>query len=393
MNILKSVAGRSKNFWLLEVSSSLQFIASSVTSIFIPIIMLTLGFELLDVILYYILFHFLDLIFNYISVKSIEKFGPKFGYFLGTILIIIFFLLYLFLEGRNWYLLSLMALFSASYDSFYYVAYYYGVMDNTIDIENSKSNNIIVNIASTLSWFIGPLIGAFIILFTENVNILFITTIIILLISLIPLYFCRRNHKVKKADLNFKRYFKDIRNRKNFTSWGLYKISETAESIIFPIFIYLSYKELDSVAFISIIAIFTSLLFTFISGNIQKEKREKVVIIGSIFLILVWLDRIFISNEIYLYLSVALVGIFSLFVQMPIETNIFKHGKELNQLTTAYFKNTIGMGSKLIFYIAIFWLIYLLKSFVIQNTFWLVILSLILLIFINIIYILLKNKK
>jgi hypothetical protein len=62
---------------------------------------------------------------------------------------------------------------------------------------------------------------------------------------------------------------------------------ETAESILFPVFIYLIYQELDSVALISIIAIFTSLLFTFISGNIKQENRERVIIIGSIILSLI----------------------------------------------------------------------------------------------------------
>jgi hypothetical protein len=42
---------------------------------------------------------------------------------------------------------------------------------------------------------------------------------------------------------------------------------------------------------------------------------------------------------------------------MPVDTNIFKHGKEINQLSTAFYKNTISMGSKMIFYIFIFGLL------------------------------------
>lgn len=393
MNILKSISGRSKNFWLLEASSSLHFIAASITLIFIPIIMLSIGFELLDIILYYVILHGLVVIFNYISVKSIEKFTPKFGYILGTIFIIIFFLLYLWLEDRNWYILSLMALFSALYDSFYYVSYFYGTMNNTEHIENSKTNNIIINLLATVSWFIGPLVGALIIFFTEDKNILFGTTIVIFILSLIPLFFCKKNHKVKKADLNFKKYFKDNRNRKNFTSWGLFKISETSESILFPIFIYLAYKELDAVAFISIITIFTSLFFTFLSGNIEKEKREKVVILGSVALIFIWVGRIFIENEIYLYSSVALMGIFALFVKMPVDTNIFKHGKELNQLTTAFYKNSISMGSKFIFYVILFGLFYFLDEFNLLQSFWLSVTALILVITSNLTYLWIKNKN
>ena len=79
------------------MSSSLHFIANSTISIFIPIIMLTLGFNLKDIIIYYILFHFLDIIFNFISKKFLENFGPKLSYIVGTIFAIGFFVSYLFL--------------------------------------------------------------------------------------------------------------------------------------------------------------------------------------------------------------------------------------------------------------------------------------------------------
>jgi hypothetical protein len=113
--------------------------------------MLSLGFNLKDVILYYILFHFLDIIFNFISKKLLEIKGPRFSYILGTIFAILFFVSYLFLEDRNWYILSLMALLAAAYDAIYYIAFYYGIMNNTENIENSKINNIIINIISTLA--------------------------------------------------------------------------------------------------------------------------------------------------------------------------------------------------------------------------------------------------
>jgi len=79
--------------------------------------------------------------------------------------------------------------------------------------------------------------------------------------------------------------------------------------------------------------------------------------------------RIFIENEIYLYSSVALMGIFALFVKMPVDTNIFKHGKELNQLTTAFYKNSISMGSKFIFYVILFGLFYFLDEFNLLQSF------------------------
>ncbi len=388
MNILSKLKSRNKNFWILEIFSSLQYLAMSIPSIFIPIFLLSIGFQLEDIILYYAILHFFDFILNFLSKKSLENFGSKFSYIVSTISVILFYLSYLFMDDKNWFNLILMAFFIAVSDSFYYVAFYYGIIDNS-KIENSKSNNIIINILSTIATTIGPLLGAAIVFLTEDKNHLLLVAIAILFISLIPLFYYRPKHQIKKTPLRFSEFFKDRRNRKNFLSLGFYKITEIAEYILFPVFIYLAYKSLDSVALVSVIAVFSTLFFTYLSGNIEKEKREKVVILGALSLIFIWLGRIFIDNEFYLYLSVALSGVFALFVRMPVETNIFKHGKEVNQLLTAFYKNTVSMGFKMLFFI----LIYILIKFLdLKSIFWLMPAFLALIIVTNLLYLKRKNS-
>jgi len=391
MKKLKNIYNsRSKNFWALEFSYSLHFIALSISAIFIPVIMLRLGFSISDVILYYIIFHFLDVLLHFFSKKFIEKFGLKITLILGTFFASTFFITYIFLEEKNWTLLILMAVLSALYDSFYYTGYFFGFMRSTEKIENAASNNIILNILTTASFSIGPLIGAGLIFITENKKYLLLSTIVFFLLSFVPLLqYKRTNQKIKEKPFSVKRYFANNKNRNNFISLAFYKISEAAESTIWPIFIYLSFKSLDSVAFLSVIAVVTSLVFIYFSGNIKKENREKAIAWASVILILIWLARYFSGNEIFFYLSSVLTGIFAIFISVPVNGNIFRYGEESGDiLTTAILRNAIGMFAKLIYYISVFLFLYFTD---IKDSFILIIFSLLILAISNIFY--LKKKS
>jgi hypothetical protein len=190
-----------------------------------------------------------------------------------------------------------MAIFSALFDSFFYLAYYYGSIEATQKIENVKTNNIILTTLANISYMLGPMIAAGIILLTENQSYLFETSLTIFGLSLIPLFFYKLNHKVQKTKINFREFFKDVKNKKNYTSLALYKIVQGAESIIFPILIFLTFEKLDSVAYISVLSTIAIFLTTFISGSVAKPHREKIIIAGSFLLIFVWLGRIFSENE------------------------------------------------------------------------------------------------
>lgn len=375
---------RSKNFWALEFSYGLHFVALSVSAIFIPIIMLNLGFTLQDVVLYYVIFHFLNVVFHHPAKKFLQSQGLKRSLITGTVFAAAFFTSYLFLDDQNWTVLLLMAFIAAIYDSFYYIAYFYGFMNSTEKLENNAENNTILNIIASLSLFIGPLIGASIILISENKNYLLAVTIGIFTLSLLPLLKYKRTKKtISKESLSIRKFFSDPRNKKNYTTLAFYKISEAAESVLWPIFIFMIFKNIESVAYLSIVVIITSLLFTYVSGNIEKKNREKVIIYGALGLIFIWAGRMFFEHEIYLYASSILTGIFALFVRMPLDGNIFRHGEETDILTTAVLRNMISMGIKFVFYALVFAMLYFTH---LQDSFILIILSLLVIIATNILY-------
>jgi len=379
---------RSSNFWLLETHSSLFNIANSITSIFIPILMLKIGFEIKDVLLYYIIFHFFDVILNFFSKKVLEKFSPKIPFFIGVFFVMIYYFIYSKLNTPDWNILFLMALVAAFFDSFYYVVFYRSIFNSTKKIENVKTNNIIVNILSTFSSSIGPLIGSFLILVFEDKNILLYTSLGVFILSLIPLLFYTPKNIIEDNKISFKEFFKKKNNWKNFLTLAFYKISETSEYVIFPIFIYLIYQGLDSIAYLTILGTFSVLIATWFSGKIKVENREKTIIFSAFFLVLIWLARMYFNNTILLYSSILFSSIFLTFIFIPMDTNIFREAKNENPTMMAFYKNTISMFSKLLFYLILYFVLDFLK---ISTSFWLIIVSLVFVILTNLFY--LKIKK
>ena len=66
----------------------------------------------------------------------------------------------------------------------------------------------------------------------------------------------------------------------------------------------------------------------------------------------------FIEHEIYLYASSILTGIFALFIRMPLDGNIFRHGEETNIMSAVVLRNMVSMGVKFIFYSLVFAMLY-----------------------------------
>ena len=106
------ISNRTKNFWVFQETTNLNFFALSIISIFIPILMLKLGFSLFEVILFNLILHFFDVIFNFVARKLLFKFGLKSDFIIGTFFIILFFIGYSFLDDfKNIYFLLLLGFF------------------------------------------------------------------------------------------------------------------------------------------------------------------------------------------------------------------------------------------------------------------------------------------
>jgi hypothetical protein len=93
----------------------------SLISIFIPILLLNIGYSLEMVILYYLLYTFFDIPLNLLAKNLITRWGSKIVIIIATLFSISYFLILFFLSSNNIVLFLLLALTAALYDTFYWI--------------------------------------------------------------------------------------------------------------------------------------------------------------------------------------------------------------------------------------------------------------------------------
>lgn len=324
--------------------------------------MLVAGFSLEQVLLFYIIYYAVNMPANYLGRYLTHSLGAKITIIIGTILYMLFFVVYSFIS--TWEHLVLLAILYGMYDGLYYVASRYVFIGSTKDPENSGENTGIMHVVVRSASLLGPIIGSTIILLTNGGTVLVVSVIVgFFALSLVPLFFLQEvPTKPEKKPLPFKEFFNNKREVKNHVTLGLFKVQEAVEDIIFPVYIFLLFQELSSVAILAILVPVVAMVFSFMVSHVKRGQREKVIMVGSLLLAVVWLLRVFVEAPLFLYLSVILTGIFALLVVVPLDSNLYVRGSERGPLSASMYRNITGMGAKLLFFIILYVMISVLKA-------------------------------
>jgi len=334
------------DFGLFELSVWLHTFARSMIAIFIPILLLTLGFEIRDVLLYYFLYMLFDGPLNFLARWLVQKIGARWVIVLGSLASIIFFGLLYSLTGGNWPLLVTMALLAGVYDSFYWVAHLYLFMICSKHDENVSRDTSFLYIARRIAGLTAPALGALILIFL-NQQVLIVVSIILLFVSIIPLFVMKKlKDKPRRKSKTFFEFFKKWHDFKEYLSRGLLGVHLVTEDVMWPLFIFTIFATIESVAILPIIVSITSIIFTYFIGNAKKGQRSMMIMLGGFFIALLWILRLVIDNTIFYYASVFLVGFFTILVTIPIDSEIFERGEKRDALTASMYRNTFGVGAR-----------------------------------------------
>ncbi len=346
---------RGKDFWLFESAVWLHIVGASVISIYIPILMLQAGFALSAVFFFLVLFHLVSGVVTFAVRPFIRIFDARLSIGLATGLFIIFLGLYssISLTQELWQLIALGVL-SGLYDAFYFTPLFYIFIGSNSEQENTGENTGILNLVIKSAALLGPIVGSSLILFFNSDIYALAVASIILLVSLIPLYRIQSiETRPESNPPKFLAFFSDPREKKNYVSLVFFKIHEAAEAMLWPIFIFTVFNTLESIAGLAVLVSVLALLFSYLAGHIKEAQRERVIIIGSLLLALVWTLRVFIEQDLVLYATVIATSLFILMVKIPLEANIFQRGSVHAPLTSSMYKNAFGMLGKGLFFLAV----------------------------------------
>lgn len=338
------------DFWQFELSAWLHVFGQSLISVFIPIILLKTGYSLNEVILFYLIFNIFNLPLNFFAHFFTYRFGAKKATALGTIAYIIFFILFYSLTPGNWPLLIFMAFFVSLYDALYWVSHIYFFVKCSPHKNNIQRDNSLLYIAKKFAGVLAPLFGALIIIFTTE-HILILCSIIILILSLWPLFQIRDiDDRPKHPPVSFRAFFSSWRDLKEYLITAFNSFHVVAEGMIWPIYIYTIFESVQSVAAIPIIVSLTTMIFTYFSGHVKKSNRETMIVTGAALIALTWITRLLFSNAIFYFITIFLIGLFTILISLPLESTIFEKAEKKDILTASTYRNLFAMAPRILFY-------------------------------------------
>jgi len=337
----------------LESSVWLHTFGRSLVAIFIPILLLQIGFSISQVILYYIIFNLIDIPLNFVARNLVIKKGARQVIFLGIIFEIIgMFILYF--GNFSFALLLALAFVLAAYDTLYWVAHWF-VFNECVKSKGQAGRKvgglkIVRNFASLLA----PLIGAGFLIFL-NKNYLLLVSIVFLFLSLLPLFGLKLDYIIPRKKMGFKSFFSYKNNRRDYFYAFISRFHSTTEGIILPLFVFVVFESIVSVGALPVIAAASSLIFVFYVGKVtDKINSNSLIFFGSLFIGLFWILRIVFPTISIIYLTSLFIGFLMVLVDVPIDSNLVKNGKDTSMIDISCYRNFFAMLSQLTLFVILY---------------------------------------
>ncbi len=356
-------------FWLFELSVWLHSFGRSLIAVFIPILLLTIDYSIADVVVFYFLYYLFDVPLNFVARWFVRTIGARNVIVLGTLFSIVFFIILYTLPAQSWFWLTMLALASALYDAFYWVAHIYYFMESSKKRHSSSKDTSIFYIVKMIGGILAPAFGAAVLIFFSD-KILIGVSILVLILSILPLLNMRHIiDKPKGKQMTVHDFFKTWRDLRDYVTTALYGIHGVVEGVMWPLFIYLAFETFESVAIVPIIVSVTTIIFTFFAGHIKKRAQTKSIVVAALAIAIIWVLRLLLSSTIFFYASIFLVGLFSVFIIIPTDSRLYELGEHSDALTASTFRNAAAMSSKLLLFSVLVMLVNVFQvSFIIAAT-------------------------
>lgn len=337
----------------LELSVWLHTFGRSLVAIFIPILLLQIGFSVSQVILFFVVYNLIDIPLNFVARNLVIKRGAREVIFLGIIFQIIGFLI-LYFGNFTYVLLIALAFVLAGYDAFYWVAHWF-VFNECVKTKKKVGRKVGgLMIVRKLASLAAPLIGAGFLIFS-NKNYLLIVSIVFLLLSLIPLFKLKIDYVLPKKRMSLKDFFSYKRNRRDYLYTAATKFSDVTEGVILPLFVFITFGSIGSVGALPVIATVSSIIFVFYVGKItDKINPNLLILIGSLFIAAFWALRLIFPSINIIYLTTLFIGFFAALVRIPIDSNLVRNGKETSMIDVSCYRNFFHMATAFVFYLILY---------------------------------------
>jgi hypothetical protein len=309
------------------IAHTINTVAGSIIGVYVPAYLLTLGYPLPRVILFYVVSHGVGLLFLlFVLIPLIKKWGLLNTFKLYYPFQIIFLILLSTIKS-NGVALEMVAGFNGIANFTYWIPI------NIFLIKHSDNQEMGSNISKffalpNLFGIIGPLLGAILIPIFGFVPI-FIFTVLGLISSFIPL--ASIGDESININLNFSKALQRFsRNKTVFLFEFLENIIEESEWF-WSIYVFLILRSLTTPGIVGSLEAIGGSLFTLLVGKLTNKHAKKLVPITAFLLLLLYVIRIFITAPISVYSATVTASFLLSFFMVAYYSTIYRTVKNDNE--------------------------------------------------------------
>ncbi|MBR9677448.1 MFS transporter [Candidatus Woesearchaeota archaeon] len=326
--------------------------ALSLIGIFVPIYLLILGFSVSQVIIFFIVqsltVPFASFLVGFIS----SRYGLKHTMLLRFPFMLVFLLMLYSLDS-----FAIPILLIAVIGGFQTTIYWIPLHSLFARSANKKSMSSDVGKLYSfprIASMIAPLIGGIITLMA-GFNTLFIVAMILLVVSIIPLFFSKEikphvEFRFSEGIKLFKKY------PKVFFGVAINHLNGITEAVIWPMVVYFLLASTLSVGIMGTLLGVGTVFFTLLVGKLSdKFKRLTIIKIGAILMLLMWIARFFVQSDTTVYLVTIMAGFFMFLVLIPFTAINYAIARENNIDEFIIFREIpVAIGRVLVLLLALF---------------------------------------
>lgn len=312
--------------YLMQAIDGLAF---SISGIFIPVLMFSYGYSFRDIIFYFIFHNIVLLVATFVIAYAASFVGLKKTLLLRYPFLFFYLFFLIYLPELNLHIFWL-ALASGIQAACYYTSLNILFARHTSSSEMGTSLARLSAIPQTIG-LAGPMIGA-VVSELFGFKALFAATFVMSLFSLLPLLFAPslRSH----YDFRPMRGFNFFRKHPKLILSEIFdNIGGETEGVIWPIFVFLTLRDIISVGIVGTLAGVGSIIFTLLVGKLADQKGERPLMrIAVPFIMATWLLRFYLPTGWVVYITTLLSGFFITLLILPYTRLTFnKAKKETNE--------------------------------------------------------------
>lgn len=301
---------RKKELSEIYIVSGIRSFGLALIGVFIPAYLLSLGYSFDALIFYYISVGVIYGLLNLAVVKLGSKIGIKHSILLSVPFLICYLLLLNSLPVYNWSL-YLIAFTNALCASLYWPAFHINFFHSSDKKYRSEEYGMYESF-SYLTMILAPLLGGLIIYFF-GFPVLFYIACILFILCPLPLFFSKEIHEP------FVFSFKDMISQHNVRDVAVFffeGFSHYAESVLWPIFIFVVLKNFLSLGAIATLGMLAAMMVTYVLGVVSDVVNKRTVLrVSSVCMSILWVFRSFASKFTHFAILSPLAGLsFALFV-------------------------------------------------------------------------------